>query len=145
MAAKSKASALWHKDLLQGSGTVKFDSGGLPEAPVTWASRTERAKGRTSPEELLAGSYAACFAMAFSAALGRMGKPPEELAVEAVATFDKVGDAWKVTTMEVDVKGKVPGMSAAEFSDAAHAAEKGCPISNVIRGNVAVHLKATLA
>jgi osmotically inducible protein OsmC len=112
--------------------------------PVTWAARTEEPGGKTSPEELLAASHAACFAMAFSATLGRLEKNPDRISVVATCTFDKVGDGWKVTTMKLDVTGKVAGMTPAQFVEAAQTAEKGCPISGAIRGNVAIHLTAKL-
>jgi osmotically inducible protein OsmC len=82
--------------------------------------------------------------MALSGGLGRMQKPPSRLNVSATATFDKVGEGWKVTTMELVVVGKVPGITAAEFDTAAQAAGQGCPISNVMKGNVAVTVRASL-
>jgi lipoyl-dependent peroxiredoxin len=145
MAAKRTAEAIWEHDLLKGQGHVKGLSGGLPDTPVTWAARTEAASGgKTSPEELLAAAHASCYSMALSAGLGRAGTPPERLHVTATVTFDKVGDAWKVTTSELVVKGKVPGITAEKFAEAAKAAGEGCPISGAIRHNVAVSVQATL-
>ena len=144
MAAKRRAVAVWEHDLLKGHGRFKVDSGAIPELPISWAARTEQSGGKTSPEELLAAAHASCFAMAFSAGLGRMGKPPERLTVSAVCTFDKVGDGFKVTTMELDVVGKVPGMDAAAFQEAAKKAEAGCPISGALRNNVEIRLTAKL-
>jgi osmotically inducible protein OsmC len=144
MAAKRSAQAVWEHDLLKGSGRFKVHSGALPESPVSWAARTEQSGGMTSPEELLAAAHASCYAMAFSAGLGRLGKPPERLTVTATCTFDKVGDGWKVTKMELEVLGKVPGIDAATFQDAARKAEAGCPISGAIRNNVEIHLTAKL-
>jgi len=144
MAAKRTAQAVWEHDLLHGHGTVKGTSGALGEMGVSWAARTESPGGKTSPEELLAAAHASCFSMALSAGLGRMQKPPERLAVSATATFDKVGDGWKVTNMELDVTGKVPGISAAEFAKAAQAASEGCPISGALKGNVAISVRAKL-
>ncbi len=144
MTAKRTAEAVWEHDLAHGHGVVKGTSGGLGEVAVTWASRTEAPAGKTSPEELLAAAHAACFSMALSAGLGRQQHPPERLRVRATATFDKVGDAWKVTTMELDVLGKVPGISAADFQSAATAASQGCPISGALKGNVAISLTAKL-
>jgi hypothetical protein len=69
----------------------------------------------------------------------------ERLDVRASATFDKVGDAWKVTTMELHVTGKVPGISPAEFEAAAQAAGLGCPISGALKGNVTISVHAQLA
>ena len=144
MAAKRTATAVWEHDLIHGHGTVKGTTGAFGEMGVSWSARTEAPGGKTSPEELLAAAHAACFCMALSAGLGRMQKPPERLSVSATATFDKVGDAWKVTTMELEVTGKVPNLSAAEFEQAAQAAGQGCPISGALKGNVAISVRAKL-
>jgi osmotically inducible protein OsmC len=144
MAAKRTAEAVWEHDLVHGQGTVKGTSGALPSLGVSWSARTEAPSGKTSPEELLAAAHAACYSMALSAGLGRMQKPPERLRVSATATFDKVGDAWKVTTMELHVVGKVPGITAADFVSAAQAAAQGCPISGALKGNVAISVDAKL-
>ncbi len=144
MATKSTAEAAWEGDLPHGKGRVKGVSGGLAETSVSWAARTGTVSGLTTPEELLAAAQASCFAMALSAGLGRLQKPPEKLGVRATATFDKVGDAWKVTTMEIEVVGKVPGLTAPEFEAAAKAAGDGCPISGVMKGNVALSVRAFL-
>jgi lipoyl-dependent peroxiredoxin len=144
MAAKRTAEAVWENDLLHGSGRVKGTSGALPEMAISWSARTEASGGKTSPEELLAAAHAACFSMALSAGLARMQKPPQRIRVTATATFDKVGDGWKVTTMELDVVGTVPGITPAEFETAAQAAGQGCPISGALKGNVAVTVSAKL-
>ena len=144
MAVHSTARAVWEHDLIKGSGKVGGTSGGLPEVSVSWAARTEQSKGKTSPEELLAAAHASCYCMALSAGLGRAGTPPTVLNVSAEATFDKVGDAWTVTTMKLTVTGKVPGSDAAKFAEAAKAASEGCPISRALKGNVAVSVHATL-
>jgi lipoyl-dependent peroxiredoxin len=145
MAATRTAQAVWQNDLLRGHGTVKGTSGGLPETQISWSARTEASNGKTSPEELLAAAHAACYCMALSAGLGRMQKPPEVLEVSASTTFDKVGDGWKVTKTELNVVGKVPGITAGEFEEAAKAAAAGCPISGAVKGNVEVTVKAWLA
>ncbi len=144
MVAKRTAEAVWEHDLVHGHGTVKGTSGAFGELAVSWAARTETPGGKTSPEELLAAAHAACFSMALSAGLGRQQKPPERLSVTATATFDKVGEAWKVTTMELGVVGRVPGISPSEFEAAATAASQGCPISGALKGNVAISVHARL-
>ena len=144
MAAQRTAEAVWEHDLAKGSGHVKGISGGLPDTAVSWAARTEASGGKTSPEELLAAAHASCYSMALSAGLGRAGTPPDRLHVRSTVTFDKVGDGWKVTKSELVVRGKVPGISAEKFSEAAKAAGDGCPISGAIRNNVAISVSATL-
>jgi osmotically inducible protein OsmC len=142
---KSTAEVVWEHDLLKGSGHVRFHSGAAPELAVSWASRTEASKGKTSPEELLAAAHAACISMAFSAGLARNGTPPDRLTVQAVASFDKIGDAWRVTTMELTITGQVPQITAEKFEALAQAAKDGCPISQALKGNVDVRLVAHLA
>ncbi len=111
---------------------------------VSWSARTEAPAGKTSPEELLAAAHAACFSMALSAGLGRMGKPPGSLSVTATTTFDKVGDGWKVVSTVLEVVGQVPGLSGPEFESAAKAASLGCPISAALKGNVEITVHAKL-
>jgi osmotically inducible protein OsmC len=112
---------------------------------VSWAARTEAPNGKTSPEELLASAHASCFAMAFSAGLARAKTPPTRLEVACAVTFDKVGDAWKVKSSALEVKGVVKGLDQAAFQAAASAAKDGCPISQALKGNVELSVSATLA
>ena len=42
------------------------------------------------------------------------------------------------------MRGRVPGLDREAFEEVAVAGEKGCPISNAIRGNVEIHLTAEL-
>jgi lipoyl-dependent peroxiredoxin len=144
MAVKSTAHAVWERDLPKGSGTVRSETGAFGVLPITWAARAEAHNGVTSPEELLAAAHASCYAMALSAGLGRQQKPPTKLDVTATATFDKVGDGWKITTMELTVVGQVPGMSPAQFEESAKAAKDGCPVSGALKNNVTITLNAKL-
>ena len=144
MAAKSSAQVIWENDLINGKGTVSFGSGAIAATSVSWSARTERPVAMTSPEELLAAAHASCYSMAFSAGLARNGTPPKKLDVKAVATFDKVGDGWKVTTMELTVRGEVPGIDKTKFLELANGAKEGCPISQAIKNNVQVKLDAAL-
>jgi osmotically inducible protein OsmC len=146
MAAVRRAEVAWSGDLATGSGTVSaVSSGAFSELPVSWATRTEASAGQTSPEELVAAAHASCFSMALSAGLGRAGSPPQRLDVSAEVTFDKVEAGWRVVSSHLTVRGVVPGMSEADFVAAAEAARDGCPISQALKGNVALSVEATLA
>ena len=145
MAATRTATVTWNGSLTEGSGTVSAGTSALfTDLPVSWASRTESADGRTSPEELLAAAHASCFSMALSGALARAGTAPDHVHVSATVTFDKVGEGWGVTRSELDVVGVVPGIDAAAFEAAAQTAKDGCPISKALSGNVELSVTATL-
>ena len=145
MAATRSATVTWSGSLAEGSGTVSAGTSQLfTDLPVSWASRTEAPAGQTSPEELLAAAHASCFSMQLSGVLTRAGTPPDHVHVSATVTFDKVGDAWSVTTSQLDVVGVVPGLDEAGFDAAAQAAKDGCPISRALGGNVELSVSATL-
>ena len=146
MAAVRKASVTWSGDLPTGKGNVSADSSGVFKGlEVSWARRSEAdANGVTSPEELLAAAHASCFAMAFSGGLGRAGTKPDSLNVTATVTFDRVGDGFKVVSSALEVRGRVPNIDQATFVKAAEAAKDTCPISQALKGNVDLSVKATL-
>src|SRR5215470_18537966 len=125
--AERTATTVWEGGLAHGNGNLSLKSGATGDLPVTWASRTERSDGKTSPEELLAAAHAACFAMAFSHGLAQAGKPAQRLHVNATCTFEQVEGGFKVSTMVLDVLGNVPGLDQASFEKAAQA--QGCPVS----------------
>jgi lipoyl-dependent peroxiredoxin len=144
--APRRADAVWHGSLGQGSGEVSLmTSGAAGPLPVTWASRTERSNGKTSPEELVAAAHASCYCMALSATLGEAGTPPDKLETSVTVTFKEIEGGWKVGTSEITVKGWVPGLDEAGFQEAAAAAKDGCPISGALKGNVELSVKASLA
>jgi osmotically inducible protein OsmC len=124
---------------------VSAKSGAFKDQPVSWAARTESEGGKTSPEELVAAAHASCYAMALSGGLGRAGHPPAKLEVTATVTFDKLDAGWRVVSSALEVRGTVPGIDAAGFEKAAEAAKDGCPISQALKGNVQLSVKATLA
>ena len=138
-----RAHVVWEGDLASGSGRLtEEDSGVLSEAPVTFASRTQAPQGQTSPEELIASAHATCYAMALSNTLAEKDTPPERLTVDAVCTLDDQN--LKITTVDLNVQGEVPGISDEDFENAAQEAEQLCPVSNALRGNVDIRLNTSL-
>jgi osmotically inducible protein OsmC len=120
-------------------------SSGIGTYPVTWASRVERPDGRTSPEELLAASHATCYAMALNATLSAGHHEPQRLDVTAKVSLDpKEGGGLRISSSELIAKGVVQGLDQAGFQEAADQAEQACPISNALRNNVEITVKATL-
>jgi osmotically inducible protein OsmC len=145
MSAIRRAETQWSGPLATGSGTVSATtSGAFSDLPVSWSARTEESNGKTSPEELVAAAHSSCFSMALSGALARAGTPPDSLDVSAEVTFDKVDAGWRVVSSHLTVRGRVPGMSEADFVAAAEGAKDGCPISQALKGNVALSVDASL-
>lgn len=138
-----QSSAVWNGGLKNGSGKVRVGKG-VFEGPYSFASRFETGDG-TNPEELLAAAHAGCLSMALAAALDRAGTPATMIATRADATLEKVGEAFRITRIKLEVRGTVPGVSADAFKDAAEKAKDGCPVSNALKGNVAMELDARLA
>jgi osmotically inducible protein OsmC len=54
------------------------------------------------------------------------------------------GGGFSMSKMEVDVHGRVPGVDVEAFQQLAEEGERGCPVSNALRGNVEIVLRATL-
>jgi osmotically inducible protein OsmC len=142
--ATRAAEIVWEGPLASGTGTLSSGSGALGQLPVTWASRTERADGKTSPEELIAAAHASCFAMALSLILGENHTPPQRLVVNAACTLDDVDGAPRITTLELTVRARVPGLDQASFEQAFGRAADLCPVSNALRGNVEISLHSEL-
>ena len=141
--AERTASTSWDGDLAHGNGVLTGASGALGELPVTWASRTVRSDGKTSPEELIAAAHSSCFSMALSHGLTEAGHSPEHLEVSSTVTLDERDGAPTVTTSELTVTGRVPGIDQATFEQAAADAGKNCPISRALAG-VQITVSATL-
>jgi osmotically inducible protein OsmC len=140
--AQRRASARWRGDLFQGSGTVSATSTGLfTDAPVSWPARTEEPGADTSPEELIAAAHAACFSMALSNELSSRGNEPELIEVQATCTFEPPA----ITAVDLAVVAVVPGADEAAFREALTAAEGSCPVSNALRGSVAIRVNGRLS
>ena len=141
--AERSATTAWDGDLPQGNGSLNGASGALSDLDVTWASRTERSDGKTSPEELIAAAHASCFSMALAHGLTQAGTPPEQLEVSAKVTLDQRDGAPTVTTSELTVGGRVPGLDQEGFARAAGEAGQNCPVSRAL-GGLEITVVATL-
>jgi lipoyl-dependent peroxiredoxin len=135
------ASATWKGGLKGGTGSFKGQTG--LGGSYSFGSRFENAAG-SNPEELLAAALAACYSMALSAGLEKGGTPPTSVETTAHCSIEKVGDGFKVTKMRLEVRASVPKVNDASFRTVADATKDGCPISQVMKGNVPIELEARL-
>ena len=128
------AQTTWEGPLASGAGLIRMGSGATGELPVTWASRTERADGKTSPEELAAAAHSACYAMALALRLGEHKAAPERLAITATVTLDEAGGIPAIVSSHLDVTASVPGLDRAGFDAVIGEASELCPVSRPFAG-----------
>jgi osmotically inducible protein OsmC len=135
----------WSGTLMDGSGRAKAGTGAFDHA-VTFPSRIGEGDGKTTPEELLAASHAVCYAMGFVATIGRQGGKASKVRVTATVTADKGESGIKVVSshLKAHVEG-LEGIDRGKLNEIAKTAEERCPISNAIRGNVAITVESTVA
>jgi len=136
------ASAKWEGGLKDGKGSFTGQTG--LSGQYNFSSRFENGAG-SNPEELLAAAEAACYSMALSVGLERNGTPPKSVETTARCTVEKVGDAFAITKMHLDVKASVPNLDDATFQRLARETKDGCPVSKALKGNVDLQVNATLS
>ena len=136
------ATAEWKGGLRGGDGAFGGASG-VFEGAYTFGSRFEEAGG-TNPEELVAAAHASCFSMFLAAVLEEGGNAPESVRTEANVHILKVGDGFEITKIDLATVGRVPGLDADAFQQAAEVAKANCPISKALAAVPAINLEATL-
>jgi len=143
MATDRRAEVTWNGSLMEGSGTIhSTTTGAIGEQAVSWPNRAEDGPTATSPEELIAAAHAACFSMALSHALAQGGNAPEQLDTSATVTFQP-GEG--ITRVALTVEGRVPGLDADAFAQAAETAKENCPVSKALASVPEISLEARLA
>ncbi len=136
-----KAKAVWQGGLQDGKGWVSTESGTLSDIPYDFAKRFGEAAG-TNPEELVAAAHAACFAMASSAELGKVGITSEKIEAGCTIKFEMVGDAPTVTQAKLSATVVIPaGADQEKARQAVEAAKAGCPISRLLNAPVELELE----
>lgn len=134
------AEAEWKGNLTEGQGHMKI--GTAYDGPYTFKSRMENGPG-TNPEELIGAAHAGCYSMAFSAGLAKAGFSPKRVHTRAAVHFDKVGEGFAITGIDLTTEAEVPNIDNAKFQELAEGAKKGCPVSKALAGTT-INLQATL-
>jgi len=91
--------------------------------------------GTTTPEDLFAAGYAACFGSAVEFMGVQMKKKPSSVEVKAAVGIGKSGTGFG---LKVDLDVTVGGLSQADAEKVVAAGHALCPYSNAIKGNVDV-------
>jgi osmotically inducible protein OsmC len=137
------ASAKWHGGIKDGQGTISTQTGVLRDAPYGFASRFEGGPG-TNPEELIGAAHAGCFTMAFSLFLSLAGFTAESIETKSTVTLEKDGDGFTITSCQLDMSAKIPGIDQAKFDELSKGAKENCPVSKLFANNAKITLNATL-
>ena len=124
--------AKWQGGLKDGKGAITTKSGSLADYPYGFASRFEGKPG-TNPEELIGAAHAGCFTMALSLILGEAGFTAEQMDTKAEITLVKQDDGFAITKSALTLRAKIPGIDDARFKELAGMAEKGCPVSKLLK------------
>jgi lipoyl-dependent peroxiredoxin len=132
----------WAGSIMEGKGSVKAGTGAFT-LPVTFPARIGEPAGHTSPEELMAASHAACYAMALNATLGRKGGSAARTLVTATVTADKSEAGIKLLSSKLKATAEgLQGVDKTQFAEIAREAEGKCPISNALRGTMTIDVEA---
>jgi lipoyl-dependent peroxiredoxin len=137
-----KAEAEWKGNFIEGIGRLRLGSGAF-EGPYSFKSRIEEAQSATNPEELVGAAHAGCFTMALTMQLSRKGVTPRRIHTIANVKLDKVGDAFAITRVELEMEADIPGLDESTFQAIALEAEQNCPVSKALAGTE-IHLTAKL-
>lgn len=139
-----KAGVVWEGNLKDGQGKISTESQALFEQPYKFETRFEDQPG-TNPEELIAAAHAGCFSMAFASTLKRKGYEPERVDTTATCTLaPKEKGGFEITKMHLYVRGQVPDIDAATFQEISIEADKGCPVSNLLREGLKIEIETEL-
>lgn len=132
---KRTASAVWQGAGKDGKGNLTTPSGVLNNTAYSYHTRFEQGTG-TNPEELIAAAHAGCFNMAFAFILNGEGFTADSLNTDANLTLENKGTEWSITSIHLDVKGRVSNIDQAKFEELANKAKAGCPVSRVLNANI---------
>lgn len=127
---------------MDGQGQAKAGTGAF-SLPMTFPSRIGEGDGKTTPEEMIAASHAACYGMGLAATIGRQGGKASRVRVTATVTADKGDAGIKLVSshLKAIVEG-LEGIDRSKMQEIAQTAEQRCPISNALRGNLNITVEA---
>lgn len=129
------ANANWKGTGMEGTGTISTQSTTLNNAQLSFKTRFAEGVG-TNPEELIAAAHSGCFTMQLSFLLSEAGFTPEDLDTKAKVTFED----GTITLIQLELEGKVPGISEEQFQELAQKAKAICPISKLLNTEITLSI-----
>jgi osmotically inducible protein OsmC len=140
--ATRNGSAEWRGDLRSGEGDLTVGDG-VFTGNYSFASRFEEGDG-TNPEELIAAAHAACFSMALANVMAEHGHPAESVRTVAKVHLRQKDEGPTIQQIDLEARGRVPGIDQEHFAMHAEEAKKGCPVSRALAGVEEINLDARL-
>lgn len=139
-----KAGVLWTGDLKNGNGLISTESKVIFQLPYTYETRFGDQEG-LNPEELIAAAHAACFSMAMASTLAKNGFTPVQTETTATCTMGpKDSGGYEIANMHLHVRCEVPEIDEARFNALVMEADKGCPVSNLLRNGLKIEITSDL-
>ncbi|MCD0467698.1 OsmC family peroxiredoxin [Flavobacterium cupreum] len=132
------ANANWKGTGMEGNGTISTQSTTLNNAQLSFKTRFAEGVG-TNPEELIAAAHSGCFTMQLSFLLSEAGFVPEDLNTKAKVSFED----GTITLIQLELEGKVPGISEGQFQELAQKAKAICPISKLLNTEITLSVVLT--
>jgi lipoyl-dependent peroxiredoxin len=109
----------WLTQPPQGVARVSVESHALGAIGVS-VPEGDPIPDEATPGELLAITYGMCMATVLSQGLVEGGSSANELVVEVECTFAGPGPERELIAVDLEVRGRVPGLDEARFREAAH-------------------------
>ncbi|SMH29146.1 OsmC family peroxiredoxin [Maritimibacter sp. HL-12] len=135
---KKHGSAVWEGTLKEGQGRLSSQSGVLDNVAYDFKERFEDAPG-TNPEELVGAAHAACFSMALANILAEQGVTAERIETRSTISLDLEAGP-KIVNAHLETVVKAPADKNL-ILEAARAAEKGCPVSQLLGCEITMDAK----
>jgi osmotically inducible protein OsmC len=133
-----KAEVTWDGDVTHGSGRVRSATSAF-DAAVTFPTLRGDPESTTTPEELLAASHAACYAIGLRSVIARNGGSAARVLVTATITAEKGPEGIRILGSHLaGTVEQLTGMDDAKLRESADAARRECTISNAIGGAVQI-------
>jgi osmotically inducible protein OsmC len=134
---QKRASAEWKGSLKDGTGVISTESGTLNQQHFGFNSRFEGKLG-TNPEELIGAAHAACFAMALSAELGKLGITANAINTLACVYLEKDASGFTITRSDIQLKLDAGDTDKSVINKAIENTKVNCPVSKLLNAKILV-------
>jgi osmotically inducible protein OsmC len=138
-----RSEASWRGTVPEGGGRIALGSGAF-EGPFTLKARVDDVERATNPEELIGAAEAGCYTMSLANLLSEAGHPPDDLRTTAKVRLEQLETGFRITQIDLETVGTVPGIDGATFTRLAEEAKATCPVSRALAGTD-ITLEARLA